>query len=101
LTTYFRLRTLDRHRAAPAADVRELFLTLCHQRGANQRSLSIKAQRLYRIVIALKDHPNPKTATDKQIRAVLPLRDRRLTAEWLWASPGSRAMPFAEELDGP
>jgi len=95
-------RTLDRHRAAPAPDARELFLTLCYQRGASQRSLSIKAERLYQIVIALMDHPNPKRATDEQIRAVLPPRDRRLTAEWLWflnAGPGSRAMPFAEELD--
>jgi len=60
-------RTVNRHRAAPAADARESFLEICLQRGANRRSLTIKAQRLYRIALALKDHPDLKHVTDKQL----------------------------------
>jgi len=95
-------RTQDRHGAAPAADARESFLETCRQRGANRRSLTIKAQRLYRIAVALKDHPDLMHVTDEQVRAVLPPRYRRLTAEWIWflkEGIGTKAMPFADELD--
>jgi integrase/recombinase XerD len=98
----FSRRTLSRHRAAPAAEARESFLENCRERGANRRSLTIKAQRLYRIALALKDYPDMKHVNDEQVRAVLPHRDRRLTAEWIWflnQGPGTKAMPFADELD--
>ena len=95
-------RTRDRHRAAPAAEARESFLENCRQRGATRRILTIKAQRLYRIALALKGYPDFTRLSDEQIRAVLPPRERRLTAEWVWfmkKGPSTKAMPFADELN--
>jgi integrase/recombinase XerD len=96
-------RTIDRHGAAPAAAARKLFLEICHQRGATKRSLVIKATRLYRIAIILNDHPGLKRVTDAHTRQIIPPRDFRLTAEWIWflnGGPERKSMPFADELDG-